>query len=410
MPEIIIDEELSGLIPPLTEDEYSRLEQSILDEGCRDAIILWGNIIVDGHNRYRICQKHNISFRTLQKEFATKDDVKLWMLQNQLSRRNLSDLARVEMVRKCEDAVKAQAEKRMLAGKADPKVILPEGQKLRKQSRDELGNLAGVSGKTYEHATTVLDKAPEPVIEATRKKELSINAAYQVTKLPEEQQAEISKRIEQGEPAKAVISEVQSRAKSEPEKISQLEPEVEKPAQVEETPKIILPPKEIVPAKIDTRPIGEVINIFETKKAYDLVYTAPDWDNTKLKNEIYLFRLERIIADDCILLMWTKYKDIYLTTFIARQWRFHLRGASFLWINRQAETNIAQSRVCLLWTRGEVRGLDYERQMIIEGPNEEGKFAPEGMRRLIDEMYGERDAIELYSFEPSAGWDVWMSN
>ena len=46
----------------------------------------------------------------------------------------MSDLARVEMVRKCEDAVKAQAEKRMLAGKADPKVILPEGQKLRKQS------------------------------------------------------------------------------------------------------------------------------------------------------------------------------------------------------------------------------------------------------------------------------------
>ena len=44
MPEIKIDEELSGLIPPLTEDEYSRLEQSILDEGCRDAIILWGNI------------------------------------------------------------------------------------------------------------------------------------------------------------------------------------------------------------------------------------------------------------------------------------------------------------------------------------------------------------------------------
>ncbi len=405
MPEIIIDDELSGLIPPLTEDEYSRLEQSILDEGCRDAIILWGNIIVDGHNRYRICTKHNIPFRTLQKEFATKDEVKLWMLQNQLSRRNLSDLARVEMVRKCEEAVKAQAGKRMLAGKADPCLKLGKG-----RATEELGKLAGVSHNTYEHATAVLDKAPEPVIEATRNKELSINAAYQVTKMPEEQQAEISKRIEQGESAKAVVSEVQSRVKTEPEKISHLEPEVEKPAQVEETPKIIVPPKEIVQPKIDTRPIGEVINIFETKKCYDLVYTAPDWDNTKLKNEIYLFRLERIIADDCILLMWTKYKDIYLTTFTARQWRFNLRGASFLWINRQADTNIAQSRVCLLWTRGDVKGLDYERQTIIEGPNDEGKFAPDGMRRLIDEMYGERDAIELYSFEPSAGWDVWMPN
>ena len=425
--ELKIDEELAGLIPPLTEDEFSRLEQSILDEGCRDAIILWGNIIVDGHNRYRICTKHNIPFRTLHKEFATKDEVKLWMLQNQLSRRNLSDLARVEMVRKCEEAVKAQAEKRKFStlkqNQNTDKVKLPEREQARdeldtdkvklperKQARDELGKLAGVSGSTYEHATAVLDKAPEPVIEATRNKELSINAAYQVTKMPEEQQAEISKRIEQGESAKAVVSEVQSRVKTEPEKISHLEPEVEKPAQVEETPKIIVPQKEIVPEKIDTRPIGEMINIFETKKCYDLVYTAPDWDNTKLKNEIYLFRLERIIADDCILLMWTKYKDIYLTTFTARQWRFNLRGASFLWINRQADTNIAQSRVCLLWTRGDVKGLDYERQTIIEGPNEEGKFAPDGMRRLIDEMYGERDAIELYSFEPSAGWDVWMPN
>ncbi len=416
MPEIIIDDELSGLIPPLTEDEYSRLEQSILEEGCRDAIILWGNIIIDGHNRYRICTKHNIPFRTLQKEFATKDEVKLWMLQNQLSRRNLSDLARVEMVRKCEEAVKAQAKLRQLSGLTNQESLVSVNLRTRGRASNELGEMAGVSASTYEHATVVLDKAPEPVIEATRNKELSINAAYQVTKMPEEQQAEISKRIEQGESAKAVVSEVQSRAKSEPiseikpEKISHLEPEVEKPAQVEETPKIIVPQKEIVQPKIDTRPIGEMINIFETKKCYDLVYTAPDWDNTKLKNEIYLFRLERIIADDCILLMWTKYKDIYLTTFTARQWRFNLRGASFLWINRQADTNIAQSRVCLLWTRGDVKGLDYERQTIIEGPNEEGKFAPDGMRRLIDDIYGERDAIELYSFEPSAGWDVWMPN
>ena len=156
MPEIKIDEELSGLIPPLTEDEYSRLEQSILDEGCRDAIILWGNIIVDGHNRYRICQKHNISFRTLQKEFATKDDVKLWMLQNQLSRRNLSDLARVEMVRKCEDAVKAQAKLRQLSGLTNQGSLVSVNLRTRGRASNELGELAGVSASTYEHATAIL--------------------------------------------------------------------------------------------------------------------------------------------------------------------------------------------------------------------------------------------------------------
>ena len=133
------------------------------------------------------------------------------MLQNQLGRRNLSDFQRVEIVRKYEEAVKAQAEQRMLAGKADPKVNLPEGQKSRKQSRDELGTLAGVSGSTYEHATKVIDHAPTTIVNAARNNQISIHAAYEITKLPVPQQSEIAQRIEQGEPAKSVISEVRSR-------------------------------------------------------------------------------------------------------------------------------------------------------------------------------------------------------
>ncbi len=99
----------------------------------------------------------------------------------------------------------------MLAGKADSKVILPEGQKYRKQSRDELGKLAGVSGSTYEHATKVMDETSIPIVNATRNNEISINAAYQTTKLPKTQQTEIAERIKQGEPAKSAISEVKSR-------------------------------------------------------------------------------------------------------------------------------------------------------------------------------------------------------
>lgn len=111
-----IDEEFASLIPPLMEDEYRRLEESILSEGCRDAIVLWGDIIVDGHNRYKICTAHNIEPPTVQKEFASRDDVKLWMLQNQLSRRNLNDFQRIEMVRKCEEAIKTRAKERQLSG------------------------------------------------------------------------------------------------------------------------------------------------------------------------------------------------------------------------------------------------------------------------------------------------------
>ena len=212
---IKIDDEFARLIPPLTDDEYSRLEESIKKEGCRDALVLWGDILIDGHNRYKICEKHGIDYDTKQLEFDSREEVLIWIMQNQLSRRNLNDFQRVELVRKCEDAVRMQAEQRKLAtlkqNQVTDREILPEREKEGKRATEELGNMAGVSRKTYEHAAVVLDKAPEPIIEATRRKELSINAAYGVTKLPEEHQAEIAERISLGESANTVIADVKRK-------------------------------------------------------------------------------------------------------------------------------------------------------------------------------------------------------
>lgn len=64
--DIVVNEELKAYIDPLTPDEYASLERSILAEGCRDALVLWGDVLVDGHNRYAICGKHNLPFRTIQ--------------------------------------------------------------------------------------------------------------------------------------------------------------------------------------------------------------------------------------------------------------------------------------------------------------------------------------------------------
>lgn len=206
--ELIIDPEFKELIPPLTAEEYSGLEQSIIAEGCREPIITWDNIIIDGHNRYRICKAHHLPYKTTSKEFASRDEAKLWMLKNQLSRRNLNDFQRIEIARKYEEAVKLRAEQRMLAGKSDHSVIGHKG-----RATEELGKMAGVSASTYIHATAVLDKAPTAIIEAARQKEISINAAYEVTKMEPEHQEEISERIESGERAEKVISDVKERRK-----------------------------------------------------------------------------------------------------------------------------------------------------------------------------------------------------
>lgn len=88
---IKIDTELRSLIAPLTHDEYKRLEANIIADGCRDALVLWGNVLVDGHHRYKICNKHSIPYRTEQIDMPDINAVKLWMLANQLGRRNLTD-------------------------------------------------------------------------------------------------------------------------------------------------------------------------------------------------------------------------------------------------------------------------------------------------------------------------------
>ncbi len=61
--DIVVNEELKAYIDPLTPDEHEALERSLLAEGCRDALVLWGDILVDGHNRYGICRKHDLPFK-----------------------------------------------------------------------------------------------------------------------------------------------------------------------------------------------------------------------------------------------------------------------------------------------------------------------------------------------------------
>ena len=52
-------------------NEQNELEKSILADGCRDALVLWGDVLVDGHNRYEICQTHQVAFNTVSMEDQT---------------------------------------------------------------------------------------------------------------------------------------------------------------------------------------------------------------------------------------------------------------------------------------------------------------------------------------------------
>ena len=89
---LTIDPEFASKIPPLREEELKQLEENILADGVViNPLIVWDGVIVDGHNRYRILQKHpEIQFTTYEKQFSDRYAAIAWICKNQLGRRNLT--------------------------------------------------------------------------------------------------------------------------------------------------------------------------------------------------------------------------------------------------------------------------------------------------------------------------------
>jgi len=212
--DIRIDEGLRAYIDPLTEDEHAALERSLLAEGCRDALVLWGDLLIDGHNRYALCMKHGIPFRTTQNtHFKSMDDVHLWMIENHLGRRSVSDFQRgVLALRKKEilqartAAEQAPAEGAPQDGPPDdgsppwdedtpaqegaaPRMPANTNWKPAVPSRQALARAARISSNTLGQIEKIQKSAAPELVRAVKEGAISINAAAAVASLPAERQA-----------------------------------------------------------------------------------------------------------------------------------------------------------------------------------------------------------------------------
>lgn len=172
---MIIDPKLKAYIRPLSKNEYQSLESSILADGCRDALVVWGGVLVDGHNRYEICTKHKIEFETVEMDFKNIDEAKEWMLLNQLGRRNLSDYDRTVLALALEELYAARGKANMSkGGKGLPTLANLETVNTRKT----IAEIAGVSTGTVGKVKVIQEKASDEVKDAISSGTISINAAY----------------------------------------------------------------------------------------------------------------------------------------------------------------------------------------------------------------------------------------
>lgn len=188
---IIIHEGLRAYIDPLTEHEYAALERSILTEGCRDALVLWGDVLIDGHNRYAICQRHQIPFKTIQNDhFKDIEDVQLWMIDNHLARRSVSDFQRGMLALRKKEIIsmriKAQDEN-AASGNEETEVAIPVVKPT--QSRQEIARIAGISSNAVLQIEKIQRAAAPELVQAVRDGTISISAAAAVATLPSNEQA-----------------------------------------------------------------------------------------------------------------------------------------------------------------------------------------------------------------------------
>lgn len=189
-----IDPEFKALIYPLQEHEYNQLEESIKREGCRDPLVVWGDTLLDGHHRLQICDKHNIAYNTTGLAFDSREDAKLWIIDNQIARRNLTMYQLARLVDAKKEIYAKQAEQRMLVGGGAQNS--GQGRARDKDTDRKLASDAGLSHDTIHRSAVIAEKADEETKAKLRAgaPDISINKAYMEIRATEKEAARKERR------------------------------------------------------------------------------------------------------------------------------------------------------------------------------------------------------------------------
>lgn len=180
---IRIDPEFKALIPPLSSEEKELLEKNLIAEGCIDPLILWNDTLLDGHNRFDICRKHDIRYQTTEIELKDRSEALLWIVRHQLGRRNLTDAARIALALRLEPTIREEARKKQKAAGGDPskKSLLKNSSKA-VNTRKALADAAGVSEDTFAKGKAVLAEASPEVKADYMAGKTSTRKAHEQTK------------------------------------------------------------------------------------------------------------------------------------------------------------------------------------------------------------------------------------
>lgn len=207
--------ELAELLPPLSGEQLAALEADLLKNGCYSPIIVNEDlVIIDGHNRLRLCEEHGLPYQMAVFAFEDLLEAKQWALDTQKGRRNLDkwELGKIALKLKPEIEARAKANQQTYHGnqyESGLSATLPEVHSASVDTRKELADSVGLGERTMGKVMQIDEHAPDPVKEALDKKELSINQGYNLTRqlqeVPEEQREQAAIAAVELEKAKKEI-------------------------------------------------------------------------------------------------------------------------------------------------------------------------------------------------------------
>jgi N6-adenosine-specific RNA methylase IME4 len=386
-----IDDEFKSLIPPLTTEEFEQLEKNILAEGIREPIIVWSgyDIIIDGHNRYEIAQRHNLKYTTFGMGFDTRDEVIDWMINNQLGRRNLtretmSYLRGLQYEREKKKVGEHKGNQHSNLEKPQNEVI-PTAEKLAEQHKVSKATIERDAAFTKAVDTIVSNTTPEV-------KNKILNREVNITK-----------------------EQIQQVAKQEPNKQKAI---IEK--LVSKEAKSVVDANRLI--KKD-----EVHEIPQLQGKYRVIYTDPPWSYndkrdgnttgatdhypTMALEEICKLPIKELAEDNAVLFLWTTSPLLEDTFKVVSAWGFKYK-TSFIWDkvkHNMGHYNSVRHEFLLICTRGSCTPDNVKLFDSVQTIERSAKHSekPEEFRNIIDTLYTAGEKIELFSRKKVDGWQVW---
>ena len=176
---LTINPEYEALVPNISDDEYNALYKSIEESGLWVPIIVNPEgVILDGHHRYKICNKLGIAIKHVEKVFGNKLLEKKFVIETNLKRRHLNDFQKSELGMQLQTINEEIAKENMVKG---GKTKVPSNEEPF-HSDKETAEEIGVSRGTFERAKKVIKKAPEEIKQKLREgnPHTSISKEYQL--------------------------------------------------------------------------------------------------------------------------------------------------------------------------------------------------------------------------------------